>query len=217
MTTGRANWTDGPRTRPDEGRGSRGPGPLNVEAPARERVLKPMNATSPRRSDAPNVAETLGQVTWLFSQSPLHRELRIKDLEWSVMPAVLHGQLRIFRFGPLPGGTEDARAALQHTGFDQEAIETLPLGIALWAYLSETAEAKLERSERLTPQDWRSGDRLWLVELISPFATPENRLSEAMLADLVAGPFRGRSFKLHRTDPQTGERKTVTVPGTNPS
>jgi len=48
-------------------------------------------------------AEALGQIIGLLSQSPLHRELKIKDLEWSFMPPIQYEQFRIFRFGPLPG------------------------------------------------------------------------------------------------------------------
>lgn len=48
------------------------------------------------------VAEALGQAVWLLSQSPLHREMKLKDLEHSFMPAILNEQFRIFRFGPLP-------------------------------------------------------------------------------------------------------------------
>ena len=57
---------------------------------------------------------------------------------------------------------------------------------------------------KLKAEDWRSGDRVWLVELISPFATPENKLSEAMLLDLMQGPFKTTVFNLHRTDPNIG-------------
>lgn len=100
---------------------------------------------------------------------------------------------------------------LKTAGLDQKAIEELPLGVAIWANLSEEAEARLERHERLTDEDWSSGDRTWLVEMISPFATAESKLNEAMLADLVAGPFRERVFSLHRTDLKTGKREKMTV------
>ncbi|MEP7243343.1 MAG: hypothetical protein ABI885_06610 [Gammaproteobacteria bacterium] len=50
---------------------------------------------------------------------------------------------------------------------------------------------------------------VWLVELISPFATPANKISEAMLLDLAQGPFRETPFNLHRTDPATGRRDRV--------
>lgn len=151
-------------------------------------------------------AEALGQIVWLLTQSPLHRELRLKDLEWSFMPAVMKEQFRIFRFGPLP-----APEGALPPGLDQTAIEQLPLGVAIWANLSAEAEAKLDRGQHLELGDWNSGDRTWLIELISPFANAENKLTEVMLADLVAGPFKTRPFSLHRTDPASGKRDKVTI------
>ena len=156
------------------------------------------------------VAEALGQITWLFSQSPLHRQLKIADLEWSVMPAILVEQFRLFRFGPLPG-LENVNPAELLPGFNKAGLEAMPLGVAFWGELSVAAEAKVEAGERLDAADWQSGDRLWLLELISPFATPENKLSELMLADLVQGPFASRSFSLHRTDPASGRKDKITI------
>lgn len=157
------------------------------------------------------VAEALGQIVWLLSQSPMHRELKIKELEWSFMPAVLNEQFRIFRFGPLPGSETMDPAAFAKLGLTKEGLEQMPLGVAIWAKLSEDAEARLEQGEKLKAEDWRSGDRWWLVEMISPFATPENKLSEAMLLDLMQGPFKAVAFNLHRTDPKTGRRDKVQV------
>lgn len=159
------------------------------------------------------VADALGQVTWLFSQSPVHKQLRIGDLEWSVMPAILHEQFRIFRFGPLPG-LEDVDPGAFLPGVNRAGLEQMPLGVAFWGLLSADAEAKVERGKRLALEDWKSGDRLWLLELISPFATAENKLAEIMLADLVGGPFAGKRFSLHRTDPATGRKDKVTFDGT---
>jgi cytolysin-activating lysine-acyltransferase len=178
--------------------------------PSVSRVQKmgPVNMDKP--TGAPRTAaEALGQIVWLLSQSPLHRELRLKDLEWSIMPAVMKEQFRIFRFGPLPEASGVDPASLP-TGLDKTAIEQLPLGVAIWARLSAQAEAKLERGDRLDLADWTSGDRTWLIELISPFANAENKLMEVMLADLAQGPFRAAPFNLHRTDPQTGQRQKIT-------
>lgn len=157
------------------------------------------------------VAEALGQIVWLLSQSPIHRELKIKELEWSFMPAVLFEQFRVFRFGPLPGSEGMDTAAFAKLGLTKEGLEQMPLGVAIWAKLSAEAEARLEQGEKLKAEDWRSGDRVWLVEMISPFATPENKLSEAMLLDLIQGPFKTIAFNLHRTDPVTGRRDKVHV------
>jgi cytolysin-activating lysine-acyltransferase len=150
--------------------------------------------------------DAFGQIVWILSQSKIHRELKIKDLEWSFMPAVMHEQFRIFRFGPLPGVEPSQLLA---AGQNVKMIEQMPLGVAIWAKLSEEAEAKLERGEHLAPNEWKSGDRVWLVELVSPYATPENKLQEAMLVDLVSGPFKTIPFFLHRTEPKTGKREKI--------
>src|ERR1043165_1608931 len=107
------------------------------------------------------VAEALGQIVWLLSQSPLHRELTFATLEWSFMPAILTEQFRIFRFGPLTGANTLDANVLGAAGLMQSALEQTPLGVAIWARLSAAAEAKLEAGEHLSADEWRSGDRVW--------------------------------------------------------
>jgi cytolysin-activating lysine-acyltransferase len=177
-----------------------------------------VNTTQPQGSAAAVLlgasqafAAALGQVVWLLSQSALHRELKIKELEGSFMPAIHHEQFRIFRFGPLPGLENVDPETIAPAGIAREALEQLPLGVAIWAKLSAVTEAKLEKGDRLTTEEWRSGDRVWLVELVSPFATAQNKLSEAMLLDLMQGPFMHTPFSLHRTDAATGRRTKVLV------
>lgn len=123
------------------------------------------------------VAQALGEIVWLLSQSPVYKHLQIADLEWMVMPPMLLNQFRIFRSG------------------------NQPLGFALWAYLSEEVEARLvehnKKQERfeLKPAEWKSGDRLWLVELVCPFHTEENKLNEIFVTDLVKSVFAEKKFK----------------------
>ena len=42
------------------------------------------------------VAQMLGEITWLMTQSPIHKQLFIGDLEWFAMPAILVEQFCIF-------------------------------------------------------------------------------------------------------------------------
>ena len=78
------------------------------------------------------------------------------------------------------------------------------------------AEAKLDRGmiepeNRLTLEEWNSGETIWLVDLVAPFADAANRQREIMLADLISGPLKGQAFKFHQTDPQTGRRTVKSV------
>jgi len=146
----------------------------------------------PPGGQAPTVSHLLGEMTWLLTQSPLHRAFQIGDLEWLVMPALLTEQFYLFRDGDRP------------------------VGLALWAKTDAAGEAKLERGmvepeNRLTLPEWTGGDRWWLVDLVAPFATGENRQREVMIADLISGPLRGHAFNLHVTDPQTGARTKRTI------
>ncbi len=174
-------------------------------------VTAPIAKSSPPPGAPRTVAEALGQIVWLLTQSPLHRELRLKMLEPTFMPAIVHEQFRVFRFGPLPGADPAEMAKLAQAGMTQDGIEQMPLGVAIWANVSEAVEGKIERGEPLEMADWKSGDRTWLLELITPFATEANKLSHAMMLDLMNGPFKGRPFFLHRTDPATGTRNKVLV------
>lgn len=140
----------------------------------------------------PTVSHLLGEMSWLLTQSPLHKALPIEALEWLVMPALIHRQFYIFRDGERP------------------------VGLALWAKCDTAAEAKLEGGmiepeNRLTLEEWTGGERIWLVDLIAPFANAENKQREIMFADLISGPLAGQAFKFHQTDPASGKRTVRTV------
>ena len=156
---------------------------------ASARPIKPATVDASK----PTVSHVLGELTWVLSQSPAHKHFAIGDLEWLVMPAILLEQFRVFHG------------------------DKHPLGFALWAYLSEEAETRMTTAvasgggARLRPGDWKSGDRLWLIELVAPFATPDNKLTEAMIADLVRNVFGDKKFKFHSTDLTTGKREVQEI------
>lgn len=140
----------------------------------------------------PTVSHMLGEMTWLLTQSPLHRGFSLADLEWLVMPALIHQQFYLFRDG------------------DQ------PVGLAMWAKCTPAAAAKLDRGmiepdNRLTLDEWSSGDQVWLVDLVAPFANADNKQREMMIADLISKPLKGVEFRFHQTDPVSGKRTVQTV------
>ncbi|WP_417484089.1 toxin-activating lysine-acyltransferase [Maricaulis salignorans] len=126
------------------------------------------------------VSQVLGEITWLLTQSPIHKQLFIGDLEWFVMPPVLLEQFRIFN-GP------------QH-----------PVAFALWARVSEDTENRLvSGGYKLRPDEWRGGDRAWIIEVVAPFGGHEE-----VLADMAKFIFSSEPFKYHRVN-DAGQREVV--------
>jgi cytolysin-activating lysine-acyltransferase len=61
----------------------------------------------------------------------------------------------------------------------------------LWASVNDAVAARLaEGGVRMGPQDWTSGDQLWIVEVIAPFGG-----HDAMVADLKERVFPGREIR----------------------
>jgi cytolysin-activating lysine-acyltransferase len=105
------------------------------------------------------VAQVLGEITWLMTQSPRHKAIPLGDLEWLVMPAILLRQFRIFYKGEQP------------------------VGVALWALVHDLVAKRIDGGEScLTAVEWKSGTNLRIVELVAPFggeAEMRGQLSDA--------------------------------------
>jgi cytolysin-activating lysine-acyltransferase len=92
------------------------------------------------------VAQVLGEVTWLMTQSPRHKAIPLGDLEWLVMPAILLRQFRIFYKGEQP------------------------VGVALWALADELVARRIDSGDtRLTAVEWKSGTDMRIIDIVAPF------------------------------------------------
>jgi len=81
------------------------------------------------------------------------------------------------------------------------------LGYASWAYLDQESEQRFEQGDRrLRPQDWKSGDRPWLIDFIAPFGAN----SESIKAFEANGESSG-DFKSIFLNPETGEQELCLV------
>lgn len=157
----------------------------------------------PQAAGKKTLATVIGEIVWLFTQSPLHRHLKIADLEWALMPALLLDQYKIYRSG--------------------EQV----VAVALWGYLSKASEQKILKGEKLLPQDWgnnatfdpeeglipNSGGQLWLLELITPFEIDGMKHQEEIVNDLLAHEFRGKICRSLDINPETGEKCFKDVAG----
>ena len=92
------------------------------------------------------VAQVLGEITWLMTQSPRHKSMPLGDLEWLLMPAILLRQFRVFYKGEQP------------------------VGVALWALADELVAKRIDDGDkRLAAVEWKSGINMRIIDVVAPF------------------------------------------------
>jgi cytolysin-activating lysine-acyltransferase len=110
-------------------------------------------------SPSKTVAQVLGEITWLMTQSPRHKAIPLGDLEWLLMPALLLRQFRILYSGEQP------------------------VGVALWALADDLVAKRIDAGDtRLAAVEWKSGSNMRIVDIIAPFggeAEMRGQLSDA--------------------------------------
>lgn len=127
-------------------------------------------------------SQVFGQTVSIFMQSPQHRHLLLSDLEWRVIPPIALQQYRL----------------VQHKG--------APAGFISWALVDEKTEQRLQQPDfRLRLQDWKSGERVWIIDVVAP-ATQAPALIEKVKAEL----FKDREVKVRKgVLPEAGERSVA--------
>ena len=154
------------------GQNGDGNGSGNSDVPGAGQAPKDLDPKDPFSHAAPEgaakkLSEVLGETVWLLSQSPLHKQFFISDLEWFIMTPVLLQQFRLFY------------------------ATNKPIGLVLWARVNDDVAKRLaDGTTKLRPQDWKSGDQLWVVEVIAPFGGPEE-----MINDLKAKVFPNEEIR----------------------
>lgn len=95
-------------------------------------------------------AALLGEIAFLAMKSPEHKNLFLADLKWRVGPAIRLGQFRLWR------------------------AESQPVAFASWAFVTDELATRLASGlRRLTPSEWRCGDRRVVVDLMAPYGGRE--------------------------------------------
>lgn len=127
------------------------------------------DATTPNDQELARLAQTareqaktvlrklplLGPMTWLMLQHSATRNILLGEIEWRLMPALVLDQARL------------------------HMREESPLAFVTWARLSaEAAERYRQPPHRLAPADWKSGDQIWVVDLVAPFGGAADALKE---------------------------------------
>jgi cytolysin-activating lysine-acyltransferase len=125
------------------------------------------------------VMATFGEIVGVLMRSSTHKTLPLSDLERIVLPAIMTTQFRV------------ATAELT----DLYGLN-VPVSVAFWAHVSPAVATKLQaqadqkKPHRLEPQDWKSGDIPWLLDIVGPPEAQRRLLSQ--LRDTV---FKGKVVK----------------------
>ena len=123
------------------------------------------------------IAASVGDIAVVLSRSPAHKHYSLADIEWMILPPVLNGQYYV------------AEAANAETGF------RAPIAVATWAFVSHEVDHRLSAGSaprgRLRPDEWKSGEIAWIVDLAG---NPRGVMGA--LQWLKSGPFKDKDAKL---------------------
>lgn len=88
----------------------------------------------------------LGPALWLFARDPMRRYTFIADLDWRLLPPLVLDQCKLY------------------------SREGIPWAFVTWARVNDGIDQRL-RSEApvIAPHEWKSGDKLWLIDVVAPF------------------------------------------------
>lgn len=125
-----------------------------------------------------------GDMIFLAFRSKRHGAMSLKTLRAYLEPPIELGQFRVFRF------------------------DDVPRAMYTWALLDRDAERKLVNGDLLTPQDWQSGDRLWIVDLIAPYKGLTHSIGRWIMQK---GNFSETEFLFRRVSGVNDTRRIVHV------
>lgn len=115
----------------------------------------------------------LGEAVSLMGQVPLYAERSLAQIGDLLLPAMVAGQLRIWKRG-------------QH-----------PVALASWAWLDAATEKAVLRDDYvLSPEDWTCGDRPVVMDIVAPYGD-----GFAIARDLARGVFAGQVVHAVRRSP----------------
>jgi cytolysin-activating lysine-acyltransferase len=132
-----------------------------------------------RRRAAAAVRHSLAfaQIVSILMHSPRYRHYTLGDLEWLVLPPLLTGQCSVAEAKSKENGT------------------SIPVAVALWASVSAEVDRRLAENLntpiRLRPDEWRSGDILWLIDAVG-----DRRVVPGLLKQLADNTLKGREIKV---------------------
>jgi cytolysin-activating lysine-acyltransferase len=108
----------------------------------------------------------LGPVTWLMMHQSTTKFSLLCDMEWRIMPPLMLDQAKLYM------------------------KDESPLAFVSWAKLSDEVVARYKTPpHHLTPSDWKTGEQIWIVDMLVPFGGAQD-----VLKDLKENVFKGETL-----------------------
>ena len=161
--------------------------PPVAKAPAVKAAVRPRDARQVR------FAQSFAQIVAVLMRDANFRKMRLADLEWLVLPPVMAGQFRLAQ-APSPVGRVKGK-----DGSEQGGV-LVPVAVALWARVSDGIDKALseglDKPVRLRPNEWASGDNIWLMAVAG-----DQRAVPKFLEQLAKTEFKGQRVKMRVRGP----------------
>ena len=125
------------------------------------------------------------KVVLSLSATARYRHLSLGDLEAFVIEPLMRDRIAIATVSPPPATAIEGEVGGAAAG---QAVAAGPLaGIAIWAKVSEAVDARIREQiaagvfpVRLKPDDWSSGEIVWLLDVVAP----SRQLTAAVMVQL---------------------------------
>lgn len=133
---------------------------------------------------SPDRLRAYGDMMFLAFRSPRHARMAVGQLRDYLEPPLLLGQFRLFRF------------------------DGVARGLYTWGWLDADAERRLITGDGLRPEDWTSGDRLWITDIMAPYKGLTASMVRWIMQD---GHFTDKDFYFRRVDDRNRTRRIVHI------
>ena len=97
----------------------------------------------------------LGPALWLYARDPVRKYMFMGDLDWMLLPPVVLDQCRLY------------------------SKSELPFAFITWAFVNDKVDERLRsKHPKIAPHEWKSGDKVWLIDVVTPFGKLEETVKD---------------------------------------
>ena len=178
------------------------------QTPAQTTGQNPGQSPAQAAAARARLNEAFGQIVMALAGIPRYRHMSLADLQTLVLDPLVRDRIAIASARPEDG---------------DKSATGVPAGLAIWGSVSEAVDEKIQEQVkagvfpvRLKAEDWVSGDKVWLFDVIAP----SRQVASAVLANFqqvvkTPGEMRIHPVVARQIDPELLKKMGATVTETN--